>query len=607
MSEETKSKSTLSRMVIALVVTLVIAAVWFYVTLPAINLHNTGFYSFVLVLLLVYILVFMIALGVDTGTQGMRLQSYLSFAKTQCKAVCIIVLALAAIFVVGQIISAPIFRASSYRDLLTVDTGDFATEIEQISFDEIPMLDESSARRLGDRKLGELSDMVSQFEVAYDYTQINYKGRPVRVASLEYGDFFKWFINTKEGLPAYITVDMVTQEAKVIRLSSIGETGMRYSPSEYFNRDLDRALRFRYPTFMFASSRLELDEDGQPWWVCPRETRSIGLFGGRDVIGAVLLNACTGEHAYYPLDEIPTWVDRVFPAAVITQQYDYHGVYNAGFINSLIGQKNVTVTTDGFNYVAMNDDVYMYTGITSVNSDMSNIGFLLSNQRTKQTTFYSAPGAIESSAMGSAEGVVQDLGYTSTFPLLLNIGGQPTYFMSLKDSSELVKMYAMVNVSQYQIVATGTTVAACEADYIAKLQQHNIPVKSDDGQELTVSDAAVTGVIAEIRTAVLDGTSWYYIRLDGSDAFYAMAASADRNVVILNVGDTVSITCNPDDQGAIRNAAAIIREGAVPDPVAAEEPPDGEAPAEPAAPLSPEEAAQALPPEGAEEAEEAAG
>ena len=584
---ENKSHSTLSRMVISLVVTLVIAAVWFYVSLPAINLHNTGFYSYVLVLLLVYILVFMIALGVDTGTQGIRLQTYLSFAKSQCKAVVVIVLALAAIFVAGQILSAPILRAGSYRDLLQVDTGDFATEIEQISFDEIPMLDESSARRLGDRKLGELSDMVSQFEVAYDYTQINYKGRPVRVASLEYGDFFKWFLNTKEGLPAYITIDMVTQEAKVVRLSSVGQGGMRYSPSEIFNRDLDRALRFRYPTYMFSSAHLELDEEGQPWWVCPRETRTIGLFGGRDIVGAVLLNACTGEHTYYPVEEIPVWVDRVYSATLITQQYDYHGVYNAGFLNSLFGQKNVTVTTDGFNYVAMDDDVYMYTGITSVNSDKSNIGFLLSNQRTKATTYYAAPGAIETSAMDSAQGVVQDLGYQSTFPLLLNIGGQPTYFMSLKDSSDLVKMYAMVNVSQYQIVATGTTVASCEADYIAKLQQHNIPVKSDDGQELVVSEASVSGAIAEIRTAVLDGTSWYYIRLDGSEAFYAMAASADRNVVILNVGDTVRITADPEDQGAIRNAAAISRDGAAPDPVEtpAEEAPATEAaePAEPAA------------------------
>ncbi len=554
---DSQAKRTMPRVLSSLLVTLVIGAIWFYVSLPAINLHNTGFFSFILVLLLIYILVFMIALGMDTGGQGIHLRDYLSFAKSQCKVVVAIVLILAAIFVLGQIISAPVFRSATYRDLLEVNTGDFASEIEQVSFDEVPMLDESSARRLGNRKLGELSDMVSQFEVAYDYTQINYKGRPVRVASLEYGDFFKWFINTKEGLPAYVTVDMVTQEAQVVRLSSLGKSGMRYSPSEYFTRDLNRTLRFRYPTYMFSSAHLEIDEEGQPWWVCPRETRTIGLFGGADIIGAVLLNACTGEHMYYDIADIPTWVDRVYSAELICNQYDYHGVYVNGFINSLIGQKDVSISTDGYNYLAMNDDVYMYTGITSVSSDESNIGFLLSNQRTKETTYYAAPGAIETSAMASAEGVVQDLGYASTFPLLLNIGGEPTYFMSLKDSSDLVKMYAMVNVSQYQIVATGVTVAACESNYLSLLQQHGISVDMDEDSEIIIDQSNLTGTIAEIRTAVLDGNSWYYIRLDGSEVFYAISATADRNVVILNVGDTVTIQVSPDATGSILDASSI--------------------------------------------------
>jgi len=557
---DTQAKRTMPRVLISLLITLVIGAVWFYVSLPAINLQNTGFYSFIFVLLLVYILVFMIALGVDTGSrQGIGLKDYLSFAKNQCKAVVVIVIALAAVFIIGQIISAPILRAGAYQQLLEVDTGDFATEIEQVSYNEVPMLDEASTQRLGDRKLGELSDMVSQFEVSYDYTQINYQGSPVRVTSLEYGDFFKWFLNTKEGLPAYVTVDMVTQEAEVVRLSSLGLEGMRYSPSEYFTRDLLRTVRFAYPTYMFSQLHLEVDEDGTPWWVCPREVRTIGLFGGTDVVGAVLLNACTGEHTYYTLEEIPTWVDRVFSAELISQQYDYHGVYVNGFINSLLGQKDVTVTTEGYNYLAMNDDVYMYTGITSVNSDQSNIGFLLSNQRTKETTYYAAPGAIETSAMASAQGVVQDLGYTATFPLLLNIGGHPTYFMSLKDSSDLVKMYAMVNVSQYQIVATGVTVAACESSYLSLLQQHGIPVDVGDGQDIIIDQSAVSGTVAEIRTAVLDGNTWYYVRLEGADTFYALAAKADQNVILLNVGDSISIqtTVGEEESGNIINALSI--------------------------------------------------
>ncbi len=564
---DSQSKRTLPRILISILITLVVGAIWFYISLPAINLHNTSFYGFCLILLLVYILVFMIALGTDTGDNGIRLKDYLAFAKRQCRVVLIVVVALILLFLAGALISAPFLRAGAYHDLLDVETGNFATDVDQLSFDEIPMLDQASASRLGDRKLGELSDMVSQFELSADYTQINYQGRPVRIASLEYGDFFKWFLNRKEGLPAYITVDMGTQEAQVVRTSSLGLGGMRYSPSEYFTRDLDRTLRFSYPTYMFMSAHLEVDEDGTPWWVCPRQSKTIGLFGGTDIIGAVLLNACTGERAYYDIGDIPTWVDRVYTAELISEQYNYYGYYVHGFINSLIGQKEVTITTEGANYLALKDDVYMYTGITSVNSDQSNVGFLLSNQRTKETTYYPVAGAIETSAQASAQGVVQDLGYTATFPLLLNIGGQPTYFMSLKDSSELVKMYAMVNVAQYQIVATGTSVAACESDYVAKLRQHNIPVSVDGDLDISIDQASLSGKIAEIRTAVLDGDSWYYIRLDGSSTFYAISATADRNVVVLNVGDQVSIQADSASDAPIIDASSISTGQSDPDPV----------------------------------------
>lgn len=539
------SRRSPRRIVISVLITLVLAALYYYYSLPALNLHSTTFYSFVLIVMLVYILVSMIVLGSDAGSTNISLRDYIAFAKAQCKLALIVLGVLAAIFILGQVISLPVFRANAYHSLLTVDSGDFASEVEQVSFNEIPMLDESSARSLGNRKLGELSDMVSQFNVSTDYVQINHQNRPVRVAALEYADFFKWFANQKEGLPAYVKVDMVTQEVEVIRMSSLGQDGIRYSPSEYFNRDLNRTLRFNYPTYMFSASHLEIDEDGIPWWVCPRETRTIGLFGGADIIGAVLMNAVTGECVYYDIDDIPNWVDRVYLASLIMQQYDYYGTYVNGFINSIFGQRDVTVTTQGSNYIAMNDDVYMYTGITSVNSDQSNIGFLLSNQRTKETTYYSAPGAIEASAQGSAQGVVQDLGYTATFPLLLNIGGQPTYFMSLKDGSDLVKMYAMVNVAQYQVVATGNTVSACESNYLSLLAQNNIPTTN-----VEIPETGVSGVVAEIRTAVMNGNTYYFIRLEGQEEFYSISATTDQNVVLLNVGDSVTIQTAVVEEGA---------------------------------------------------------
>ncbi|NLF34946.1 MAG: CvpA family protein [Clostridiales bacterium] len=518
-------------MLVSLLVALVVGFVYFYVSLPALNFHAQEFYFFVGLVCAVYIFTALITSGFDMLGSGNGLKQYLAFIKAQCLPVGILLLLLVLVGAVGSLISMPIFRASAYRNLLTVEQGDFAKEVEEISFDQIPMLDDVSAQRLGNRKLGELDDMVSQFEVADIYAQINHRNRPVRATYLEYGDLIKWLNNRKNGLPAYIIVDMVTQEARVVRLSE----GIKYSPSELFGRNLYRHLRFQYPTYMFSTPIFEIDEDGHPWWVCPKLEKTIGLFGGTDINGAVLMDAITGESTYLPPAEIPTWVDRVYSADLIIEQYDYHGTLVNGFFNSLLGQKAVTVTTEGYNYIAMHDDVYMYTGITSVGSDQSNVGFLLCNQRTKETKYYKCSGATEYSAMDSAEGVVQHLKYRATFPLLLNIAGEPTYFMAMKDDSELVKMYAMVNVRQYQVVATGASVAECEAAYVILLSRHGIITEVD------LPETSITGTIAEVRAAVLEGNSFYFVRLEGETVFYSLSASENPVVVILNLGDTVTI------------------------------------------------------------------
>ena len=563
MTEESVNKSTkTARTIKSLVLILIVAAGTFYFILPPLNLHSLELFRWILALILVYLLI-SVLIAVRDGVykkENVKVSGifilYLHNAKKHCKGATRVLGVVAAVFVIGWIVSFPLFRSSAYHALLSVRSGDFSAEVEQLPYSEIPMLDESSTVILGDRKLGELSDMVSQFEVSENYTQINVKDRPVRVASLEYGDFFKWFFNRKEGLPAYVSVDMVSQEVEVVRMSSVGKSGIRYSPAEYLPRDLTRVLRFRYPTYMFRTPHLEADEEGGAWWVCPRETRKIGLYGGADVIGMVLLNASTGESEYYAVEDVPTWVDRVYDAELISQQYDYYGKYVQGFLNSIIGQKDVTVTTSGANYLAMNDDVYMYTGITSANSDQSNIGFLLCNQRTKEAVYYDAPGAIETSAQRSAEGVVQDLGYTATFPLLLNIGGEPTYFMSLKDSADLVKMYAMVCVEQYQLVATGRTVTECETNYLQLLRQNGVTAKLTAGA--APEEEEFIGTIAEIRSAVKNGTTYYYVRLEDQDGFYAFPVTDDDAVVLLNPGDKVVIRAEKEAEGRAVAAGGSI-------------------------------------------------
>ncbi len=524
--------SPVTRTLINLLVTLVFGAIYFYVVLPPINLKSEEFYAFALLLCAVYC----VCAILTSGFQGDGVRGYVGFVKKQCKIPGLIAAGLVVIALAGALFGWQVIRASSYRDMLTIEDGDFAAEVEEISFDQIPMLDADSAAKLGDRKLGELADMVSQFEVADDYTQINYGGRPVRVTPLRYGDLIKWFNNRSEGLPAYLIIDMVTQNVDVVRL----DEGIRYTTAEHFSRNLYRHLRFHYPTYMFDKPAFEIDEQGRPYWVCPRISKTIGLFGGTDIIGAVLVDAITGESQYYDVADVPNWVDHVYTADLIMRQYDYHGKFINGFINSVFGQRGMTRTTTGYNYIAIGDDVYMYTGVTSVVSDQSNVGFILSNQRTKETKFYQVAGAEEYSAMASAEGQVQQMKYTATFPLLLNISEQPTYFMAMKDAAGLVKMYAMVNVSQYQIVATGTTVADCEASYRSMLAEKGLI--SPEDTDVTVSDQEeVEGTIAEIRSAVIDGNTWYYFRLEGGAPYYAISAADNQEVIILNTGDQVKV------------------------------------------------------------------
>lgn len=542
---------TIRREGLALLITLLVGFLGFYIFLPPLSLQSREFYFFAGALMVVWFLVRVPTVSVhveEADLQGRKKRIY-SFFPLYITGL------LAALFLLFSILSLTIFNASRYSQLLTVEEGDFATDIPQITYDQIPMLDTESARRLGDRKMGELAatnneeqkSLVSQFEVSPDYIQINYNNRPMRVTQLEYADLFKWLTNRKEGLPGYIMIDMVTQETELVRL----EEGMKYSPSEHFGRNINRYMRFRYPTYLLGQPSLDIDDDGVPYFVAPRLTKRIGMLGGTDVKGAVFVNAVTGEHQYYELEDVPTWADHICPADLLVQQYDYYGAYNDGFFNAYIGQRGVTRTTEDYNYIAMNDDVFVYTGVTSVNSDQSNIGFLLVNQRTKAAKFYPVSGATEQSARSSAQGAVEDLGYAATFPILLNINNQPTYFMSLKDSAGLVKMYAMVNVENYQRVAVGNSVAECEKKYTQTMQS--------DGSYVPQETLQVAGSIEDIRSAVVNGYTWYYLKIIGYPEYFAMSVEHDTSLPVLSVGESVTITYDSEVVDGVAKAVDVTR------------------------------------------------
>lgn len=434
---------------------------------------------------------------------------------------------------VGTFISSPIFNAKSYQKQLVLDKkADFYKDNKTISYESIPVVDRESAIRLGDRKMGEMVDYVSQFEVDQSYEQINYKDNPYRVTPLEYSDLIKWFTNHGDGLPAYIRVNMVSQESEVVKLKE----GMKYSKSDHFGRKIERHLRANYPSLMFDTLAFEINDDGIPYWIASVYEYKIGLFGGKDIVGAVLVNAINGDHDYYDIKKVPEWVDRVYPSNLILTQLENYGKYTNGYLNTLLSQKGVLQPTDGYNYIAINDDVYLYTGLTSVSKDASNVGFAMINLRTKDGKFYNISGAEEYSAMSSAEGEVQNLKYKATFPILINAGGHPTYFLSLKDDANLVKKYAFVSVENYQLVATGDSVAQAEQAYYALLESNGKKTNAGD-----FKTNKLTGIISEINEAVVDGNSTYYFKIEGNDTIFIGDISLSDHFPLAKVGDNVTV------------------------------------------------------------------
>lgn len=556
------------KVVIGVVVAAVVAAVAYYFMLPPMNLKSTTFYAYIGLVLASYVA------SQAVLSRAITRPEFMPYVKKQATVPVILAAVLVLILGVGYLSSAALFRAKSYSRILSVEEGEFSQSFSAIDsiedFNKLPLIDASAAEKLADKTLGDLAKVgkESQFEVSNAFsTQINYKARPYRVFPLQYGDIFKWLKNRSDGLPGYITVNMNTQQAQLVQL----EEGIKISTAEHFSRYLGRVLRFAYPTYLFGTSSFEIDENGTPYWITERLDKTVGLLGGDDVVGIVMVNAVTGDMSYYSIDEVRSgkgadgagieWIDQVYDADLMVQQYNYFGRYSGGFINSFIGQTGVKLTTNGYNYIAIDDDVYLYTGVSSVTSDQSIIGFIIINQRTKEAFFYSATGATEAAAQGSAETIVSDKQWKATFPILLNLDGEATYLMALKGANDVVKSYAMVNVAQYTTDAVRSPsddnpdLKACLQAYISKLAARGVvvnismagKVESDAANtgtdpETEVPETTVSGVITDIRSAVIGGTTYYYIELDGSGVYYYVSAEIGSKVVLFKTGDSVTLT-----------------------------------------------------------------
>ena len=539
-------------LITGLVTALIVSLAGFFISSTAINIHNPGFWVIVIFALFAAILAGRLAKGCKdfgwvtaskkTGSKG-RTKKHSEFRFSIVPY--ILPIALTVIIIGAGIIGSTMFNATSYAKILKVNDSDFTADLsESVETDSIALMDTASARMLGDREIGALSDVVSQFDVSNDYIQIDYNGKPVKVSALEYAGFFKW-MNNKEGVKGYVTVDPVSMSASFEK-----SEGMKYIPSAYFLEDAKRHIWLEYPTLMTENLHFEIDESGKPYYVASIVDKTISLFGGKTVSGCIVLDPVSGEIVKYDVADIPRWIDVVFHGDLICEQYNWYGMYQNGFMNSLFAKKGCKqVTTysseddssdetpvSDYGYVAKDGDIWIYTGVTSVNGDSSNIGFLLANERTGESRYYAIAGADEKSAMAAAEGEVQEKGYQASFPSLINVEGNPTYIMVLKDSGGLVKLYAAVNVEQYNIVTTAATQAECIAKYKAMLGISEVQTPTDEMKNVTVT-------IASVKYIDIDGNTYIYL-IDTENNIFKAKASEHENMLLLEAGDTVELSCS---------------------------------------------------------------
>lgn len=417
-------------------------------------------------------------------------------------------------FIICGLTSSVLFNAQRYSELVRKEVSDWDTDMEEVkSVSNIALMDTDTAKVFGERKLGSLSDIVSQYDLSDTYTQINLNGVPMKIAPLEYDTFWKWYTNKIDGIPGYVLVDPVNNDSEFVRL----EQGIKFSPSERFGHDLWRTLRRKYPSDIFYEKYFEIDDEGNPWWIISVMKPTIGVFGGKVITDVIIMNPFNGDCEKIAASDVPDWVDVVYDGDYITQRVNWNGMYQRGFWNyTLFSAIGCTKCTDDYGYVTIDNDIWIYTGITSASGDASNIGVILANERTCEIKYYEIAGADEASAMAAAEGEVQQYGYTASFPSIINVNGEATYIMVLVDANNIVKEYAMVNVANYSKVVVAETQEEVFAAYAKKmgftdLIDDTIEVSAIEEEPENVNYITESISVNYVQFIVIGGNTMVYI------------------------------------------------------------------------------------------------
>lgn len=452
------------------------------------------------------------------------------------------------ILIIGVVGSSSIFNSSSmYQQIGEFDKKDFTKDLVEIDNSQIPVVDIELATKLADKKMGEDAGMGSQMEVGEFTNKQQVNGKLVYVAPLEHRSFFKWNSN-KAGTSGYVIVSATnTNDVKLVKELDGQPIKLKYLNSAYCSSDLRRHIRnsgFRNKGL--TEYTFELNDEGRPYWVVTTYHNTT-WWGNPEADGVVICDAQTGECKWYSIEETPEWVDIIQPEDFIKDQLKHYGNLVHGWWNP--SEKDELSITPHITTVYNDGDCYYYTGMSSVGKDNGTVGFVMVNTRTKKVTYYKMVGATESAAMSSAQGKLQEKEYTATTPIPLNISGIPTYFLTLKDKEGLVKAYAMVNIEDYSIVATGNTIMETKRAYMNELTTtgNNAAFSSDEVYGYTVK-----GKVTRISANSESGNTFYYMILDDDRTKLYMASySISEELPITREGDTVEISYIDESNGSI--------------------------------------------------------
>lgn len=527
--------------ILPIVFVLLITVFYFYVSLPVLSY---GFAGITILLLIIAALLFFSFSKFTISSDGKSYKPVAVFWKLPAL---LIGIAILYAFVLPFFTSHPIFRNQDYRNLIgKVANGDKLTNhIAPISMNEIRVVDESLAYLLGEKILGSQPALGSQAHLGEFFIQ-KVNGKLYWIAPLEHSGFFKW-LNNKQGTTGYVMVSATNErDVKLVQEVNGKPIFLKYQREAYFGSNLHRYLYFNgYNTVGLTDFSFEIDDAGTPYWVVTKYKKQVG-FSGNDATGVVVVNAQSGEIKEYNIKNTPTWVDRIQPISFIKNQLNDWGEYVKGYWN-FSNENKLQITEDLTLVYGKDNKSYWYTGITSVGKDESAVGFVLVDTRTKETTFYKQSGATEFAAQSSAQGKVQEKGFVASLPIPYNINNIPTYVMTLKDNGGLVKMYAMVSISDYTIVGTGNTMREALTAYKTAFNSSGNKINVDSKSAKKVVEA----IVLRIQNDVKNGNSFYYFTVKDNTNIFVGSSQISNQLPLTVVGDLVKISYDEENEEII--------------------------------------------------------